>query len=111
MKRLPILIATVLVCGAVAAPPASAHQLPKFFARDQSFQLMQRICNQDDDPCRGVTIGRCARRSAHRVDCHATYRFFENGRDKQCKMWTKSELNGDFVTTRVLRKTVNCRPL
>jgi hypothetical protein len=111
MKRLPILTAIVLVCGAVAAPPASAHQLPKSFAREQSRLLIQRICNQDDDPCRGVSIGVCARRSDHRVDCQATHRFFENGRDKQCKMWTKSTLKGNLVTTRVLRKTINCRPL
>lgn len=110
MKRLGTLVALVLFCVAVAAPPASAHKLPKFFARDNTYTLMKRICHDDPRPCRGWAVQQCARRSDHRVDCRAAYSFRENGVDKTCRMWATSRLRGNIVTTHILRATVRCGP-
>ena len=109
-RRLLITLAATLLAGAVLATAAPAHQLPKSFARDQAFRLMNRICHEDSRPCRGVSIQQCVRKSAHRVDCRAAHRFVENGVDKTCRMWVTSRLRGSIVTTHILRATVKCRP-
>jgi hypothetical protein len=104
------LTAVVLFCAAVAAPPASAHNLPKSFARQNTDTLMKRICHEDRRPCRGWGVQQCARKSDHRVDCYAFHRFVENGVNKTCRMWAKSLLRGNIVTTSIRRATVKCRP-
>jgi hypothetical protein len=110
VKRLGKLVVLVLLCFAVLAPAASAHRLPKFFARAQTDILMKNICHDDPRPCRGWAVQQCARRSDHRVDCRAAHFFRENGVDKTCRMWAKSTLHGNIVTTRILRATVRCGP-
>jgi hypothetical protein len=109
-RRLGTLAALALLCMAVAAPSASAHRLPKFLARENTYTLMKRICHEDPRPCRGWAVQRCARRSDHRVDCRASHSFRENGVDKTCRMWAATRLRGNVYTTRILRATVNCGP-
>ncbi|HKG36976.1 MAG TPA: hypothetical protein VKA89_11120 [Solirubrobacterales bacterium] len=104
------LLLVALLFMAFATPSASAHQLPKPFAREQADKLMGRICHDDPRPCRGWSVGACARRSPHRVDCRTQYSYLEDGVQKTCRMWTKGTLSGNLVTTRVLRGTVKCRP-
>lgn len=104
-------MAALALCAiAIAAPPASAHQLPKFIARDISDKVMKRICHEDPRPCRGWEIGRCARRSSQRVDCRAEHSFLENSRDKTCRMWVTNQLRGNLIRTHILRATVRCGP-
>ena len=110
MRRFVMVVLLVLVCGAVAAPSASAHKLFKFQARDISNTLMKRICHDDPRPCRGWSVMQCARRSDHRVDCRASHSFRENGVNKTCRMWVTSQLRGNTIYTHVLRATVRCRP-
>ena len=104
------LLVVALLFMAFATPSASAHQLPKAFARQQANKLMNQICHDDPRPCRGWKVGACARRADHRVDCQTQYSYLENNIRKTCRMKTKSTLNGNLVTTRVIRGTVRCRP-
>lgn len=110
MRRLGAVSVLALCCAAIVAPPASAHTLPKWVARDISDTLMKRICHDDPRPCRGWEILRCARKSSHRVDCRAAHMFIEEGHDKTCRMWVTNQLSGNLIRTHVLRATVRCEP-